>query len=116
MNLLTEELRVTSASASRRRPGEGNVYLQLFVYLQVLDFLTTLVGFKLGIAEASPAIRWMTQLGTTAGLALSKFVALVLAGVCIWLNKHHLVRWINYWYAALIIWNLSVILVTPRLV
>ena len=28
--------------------------IQVFVYLQVLDYLTTLVGFKLGASEASP--------------------------------------------------------------
>ena len=25
--------------------------------------------------------------------------------------KHHIVRWINYWYAALVVWNLCIILV-----
>ena len=27
--------------------------IQLFVYLQLLDFLTTMIGFKLGASEAS---------------------------------------------------------------
>jgi hypothetical protein len=32
------------------------LYTQMFLYLQVLDFFTTLIGFKLGLAEASPFI------------------------------------------------------------
>ena len=30
--------------------GATMVYVQVFLYLQVLDFLTTLVGLKLGIS------------------------------------------------------------------
>ena len=32
-------------------------FYQVFVYLQLLDLLTTLVGFRMGAAEASPFIR-----------------------------------------------------------
>jgi len=32
-------------------------YCSVFIYLQLLDVLTTLVGFKLGAAEASPFIQ-----------------------------------------------------------
>lgn len=87
------------------------VYVQVFIYLQILDFLTTLVGFKLGVGEASPFIRLLMHFGPTAGLAVSKFVAIALAGICIALNRQFLVRWINYWYAGLVIWNLCNILV-----
>jgi len=38
-------------------------------------------------------------------------MAIGLAGLCVALNRTHLVRWINYWYAALIIWNLCSILI-----
>ena len=31
--------------------------IQVFVYLQVLDLITTLIGFRLGKAEFSPFIR-----------------------------------------------------------
>ncbi len=85
-------------------------YVHMFLYLQVLDFLTTLVGFKVGAAEASPFIRMLMHFGPAAGVAASKAVALALAAFCLWLNKKHLVRWANYWYAALVVWNLCVIL------
>ena len=54
---------------------------QIFVYLQLLDLLTTMVGFRLGAVEASPFI-----------------------------NKAHIIRWISYWYAGLIVWNLMIML------
>jgi Domain of unknown function (DUF5658) len=95
--------------AVRRSDRKTMMYIQLFIYLQLLDFLTTFVGLQIGLSEASPFIRWMMHLGPAAGLALSKVVALVLGGVCIYLNKHHLVRLINYWYAGLIVWNICLI-------
>jgi len=81
----------------------------LFFYLQVLDFMTTVIGLHLGLAEASPFIRQLMQWGPAAGVALSKGVAFALFGICLWLNKRQVVRWINYWYAALVVWNMILI-------
>ena len=85
-------------------------YIHFFVYLQILDLLTTLVGLRFGVSEASPFVRLLMNWGPTTGVALSKILAIVLAGLCIVINKHHLVRWITYWYAGLVIWNLCTIL------
>jgi hypothetical protein len=84
--------------------------VQIFVYLQLLDLLTTLVGFKLGAGEASPFIRILMHMGPAAGVALSKMLALALGGYCIYRKKLHLIRWITYWYSGLIVWNLMVML------
>ena len=89
-----------------------NTY-QLFIYLQLLDLLTTLVGFKLGAAEASPFIRMMMHVGPAAGVIASKVLALGLGALCVWANKAHVVRWITYWYAGLIVWNLMVMVAAP---
>lgn len=86
------------------------LYMQVFLYLQVLDIFTTLIGFKLGLVEASPFIRTLLQFGPLVGLLLSKALALALAGACVFLHKQHLIRWITYWYAGLIAWNLCTIL------
>jgi hypothetical protein len=86
---------------------------QIFIYLQLLDLLTTLVGFKLGAAEASPFIRMLMQAGPVAGVAASKLVALGLGGLCVYLKKHHLIRWATYWYAGLVVWNLMIMLAAP---
>ena len=39
--------------------GETVNYLVAFLYLQLLDFLTTMVGIRVGLAESSPFVRWM---------------------------------------------------------
>ena len=88
-------------------------HAQIFLYLQLLDFLTTLVGFKMGAAEMSPFVRSLIPFGAIAAVAASKIVALLMAGLCVWLNKPRLIRWVIYWYAALVVWNICVILASP---
>lgn len=88
--------------------------LQIFLYLQVLDFLTTMVGLRLGLQEASPFVRWLMLTSPAAGVALSKAVAIALAGVCLWRGKQRVIGWINYWYAGLVAWNLALILLTVK--
>jgi hypothetical protein len=88
------------------------VAIQVFIYLQLLDFLTTLVGFKLGASEASPLIAKLILATSPAwGVAASKVVGLGIGGLCVALNRTRLVGWINYWYAGLVVWNLTMILV-----
>jgi hypothetical protein len=88
--------------------------VSVFVYLQVLDLLTTLVGFRLGVSEASPFVRVLMQAGPALGVVLSKLFALGLGGVCIYLKKEQLIRWISYWYGGLVVWNLAVMLAAPH--
>lgn len=82
----------------------------LFVYLQILDLFSTLIGFSLGNTEASPFIRLLVRWGPVTGLLLSKLIAAGLVVVCVVLKRAVLVRWINYWYAGLVLWNLWVVL------
>jgi hypothetical protein len=89
---------------------EAVVYVQVFLYLQILDFLTTLVGLKMGISEASPLIRSLLHLGPGIAVATTKILALGLAGVCLTIHREYVIRWVNYWYAAIIVWNLCNIL------
>jgi len=86
---------------------------QVFIYLQLLDLLTTLVGFRLGAAEVSPFIRVLMHAGPAVGVTISKLFALALGGVCVATKKAHLIRWASYWYAGLVVWNLMVLLVSP---
>jgi len=39
----------------------------------------------------------------------SKAVALALGAVCVWRGRYQVIHLINYWYAALVIWNLALI-------
>jgi Domain of unknown function (DUF5658) len=89
--------------------------IQIFVYLQLLDFLTTMAGFRVGAYEVSPFIaKLIHNSSPMAGLAASKVLGLALGGLCIALNRVKLVGWINYWYAGLVVWNLCVILVAQH--
>ena len=83
---------------------------QIFVYLQLLDLLTTLVGFRLGAVEASPFIRGLMHFGPLVGVLASKVIALGIGAICVAVNKAHIIRWISFWYAGLIVWNLMVML------
>lgn len=85
-------------------------YLAAFLYLQLLDFLTTMVGIQVGLAESSPFIRWMMTSNPAVGLAVSKIVAVLIAGICIATNRPNLIKWVNVWYAGLAVWNLCLIL------
>jgi len=86
---------------------------QIFIYLQLLDLLTTLIGFRLGASEASPFIRLLMHAGPVAGVALSKILAILLGALCIYARKNHLIRWATYWYGGLVVWNLMVLLAAP---
>ena len=48
-------------------------WVTIFVYLQILDVLSTLIGFSLGNTEASPFVRLLIQWGPVTGLAISNF-------------------------------------------
>ena len=86
---------------------------RVFVYLQLLDLLTTLLGIRVGAAEASPFIRLLMHAGPATGVIVSKVLALGIGAVCVYLNKAHIIRWISYWYGGLVIWNLMVMLAAP---
>ena len=59
------------------------IMIQAFIYLQLLDFITTLIGLKMGASEAGPFIRVLMHAGPVVGVLASKLVALALAGVCV---------------------------------
>ena len=85
--------------------------IQVFIYLQLLDFLTTLIGFHIGASEASPFIVKLIHATTPAvGVGLSKLVGVAIGAICVAVHRERLVRWINYWYAGLVVWNLSIIM------
>ena len=65
---------------------------QVFVYLQLLDLLTTLLGLRLGAVEASPFVLLLMQAGPAVGLAVSKLLALALGGFCLYTRRLGLIR------------------------
>jgi hypothetical protein len=96
--------------ANASAPTNWFVSIEMFVLLQVLDVLTTWAGFRLGLSEASPFISFLMQFGPLAGLLGSKIVAFLLGGYCVWRGRFSVIRLINYWYGALVFWNVLLIL------
>ena len=87
-------------------------YLQAFVYLQLLDFLTTMIGLRLGLSEASPTVRpFIEPFGAAAAVGLSKLIAFSLAGFCLFIGRERIIRLINYWFATLVVWNMMLIMI-----
>jgi hypothetical protein len=94
---------ITTATTMNR---SGRQLIEVFLYLQILDILTTLIGFSLGNGEASPMVRLMIRWGPLNGLIVSKIIAVGVAALCLVLRRRKLIHWINYWYAAVVAWNL----------
>lgn len=92
------------------RSEADRVLLMVFLHLQILDVMSTLIGFSLGNTEASPFIRLLIRWGPVTGLIWSKLFAAAVLLACILLNRWRIIRWIKYLYAALVAWNLYTIL------
>jgi len=87
--------------------------VQVFFYLQLLDLLTTLIGLRLGAAEASPFVRLLMHAGPALGIAASKVLAIALGAYCVYTRRLGLIRLMSYWYGGLVAWNLFILLALP---
>jgi hypothetical protein len=86
-------------------------YIEVFVLLQVLDFMTTLIGLRMGGSEISPAISWLMRATTPViGLTAAKLLGFGLAAFALWARRDRLVRWVNYIFAGIVLWNVFNIL------
>jgi hypothetical protein len=88
----------------RQRPS-----LSVFVFLQVLDILTTLIGLRLGAGESSVFIARLMHLGTVPGLMISKILAVILVLIALRHRQPRIVVMANFWFAAVVTWNLVAI-------
>jgi hypothetical protein len=75
--------------------------------------ITSLLGLRLGAAEASPFVRLLMQAGPAVGIALSKILALTLGGFCVHTRRLGLIRLASYWYGGLVAWNLIILVALP---
>jgi hypothetical protein len=100
---------VDESTRAAAGPIDYSLSLQVFFLLQVLDFITTLLGFEKGLVEASPFVQLLMRQGTVIGLLSSKIIAIALGALCVWRARFQAFRLINYWYAGLVIWNLTLI-------
>jgi uncharacterized protein DUF5658 len=83
--------------------------LSVFIFLQILDVLTTLIGLRLGAGEASVFVARLMHLGPLPGLMISKILAVMLVLIALGFRQPRVVVLANYWFAALVTWNLALI-------
>ena len=83
--------------------------LAVFFSLQALDALTTLIGLRLGAGEASMFVGRLIRLGPLAGLLLAKCFAVLLVMAAIRYRRQRVIVFLNYWFAAVVTWNLVTI-------
>jgi len=85
-----------------------------FVYLQVLDVLTTLTFLTQGVGEANPVVRWAMSVSPNAltGLVVVKLFAVGFALTCVYRSRLALLKGVNYCFAGLIVYNMIVIIIS----
>ena len=84
-----------------------------FIYLQLLDVLTTLAFLVAGVREMNPLIGFLSESAGTplAGLVIAKVLAAALALFCWKSDRRRLLVRANVFYAALVAWNLAAFLI-----
>ncbi len=90
-----------------------NLFLE-FVYLQVLDALTTIAFMMYGVAELNPVIKWAMRESPSAltGLLLVKILAVGLAFYCIVRARQKLLRKVNVFFALVVAYNVVVLILS----
>ena len=101
--------RVLPLRMARRFPAPS---IGVFVALQLLDVLTTLIGLQMGAEEASGFVGRLMQIGPVAALLIAKLFAVLLVCAALKFKRPRIVVFLNYWFAAVVSWNLGVILIT----
>jgi len=81
----------------------------LFVFLQLLDFGTTVVALVLGGGEENPLVRQFMTVGPLEGLAAAKLAALVLGAACVVSKRYKALRLANLAYTGIAVWNAGII-------
>lgn len=95
-----------AAPAPRPFPAPS---LTVFVVLQVLDILTTLIGLRMGASESSIFIERLMHAGPVAALLIAKLFAVALVLIALKVRRPRIVVFLNYWFAAVVSWNLVMI-------
>ena len=84
--------------------------LTVFFGLQALDVLTTLLGLHAGAHEGSLFISRLMQVGPLTALLVVKVLASALVVAAFHFKRSRVVVFLNFWFAAVVTWNLGIIL------
>jgi hypothetical protein len=80
--------------------------LSLFIYLQILDFLTTMLFLKMGLFESSWVVGALVHWSPILGVMLAKAVAIAIGCLAIRYHKDRVVKLANVGYSGVVAWNL----------
>lgn len=85
--------------------------LPVFVFLQFLDALTTLVFLRAGVAEGNPLVTLALAHGHApwTGLVAVKIVATMIGLICSRTERTTTLRLANFGYSLIVGWNLIAI-------
>jgi hypothetical protein len=86
--------------------------LTVFVALQTLDILTTLLGLRVGASEASFFVGRLMQAGPLAALLIAKIFAVLLVALALKFKRPRVVVFLNYWFAGVVTWNCTLIMLS----
>ena len=98
-----------SLGTRRRFPAPS---LTIFIALQALDILTTLLGLEIGAEESSAFLGKLMSVGPVAALLIAKIIAVLLVAIAMKVKRPRIVVFLNFWFAAIVSWNLAIILMT----
>ena len=89
--------------------GISNRVIVVFVALQLLDVLTTILGLSVGAREGNYLVARFMHWGPALGLLIAKFLGFVLLLVAFAAGKLRLLRMLNLWFLCIVAWNLAII-------
>lgn len=85
--------------------------LALFVALQMLDILTTVIGIRMGAGESSVFISALMRTHPMIGLLVAKLFAAALVAIALKVRRPRAVVFLNFWFVGIVSWNLAMILI-----
>ena len=89
--------------------GIPNRVIVVFVALQLLDVLTTMLGLRVGAHEGNYLVAQFMHWGPALGLLIAKFLGFVLLLLAFAVGKLRLLRLLNLWFLCIVGWNLAII-------
>ena len=79
---------------------------QVFILLQFLDALTTVVVLQYGGYEANPIVKSLMTVGPIYGLVLAKLIVVAIGTAVLRHGRQRVLFMGNFAYAGIICWNL----------
>jgi hypothetical protein len=81
----------------------------LFLFLQLADFVTTVIALQLGGAEVNPIVRHFMSGNPLEGLLVAKVLALAIGMGCLFSNKLRAMQVANLAFSGIVAWNVAIL-------